>query len=148
MASPEQPSGLNAGYVGLLLEQYLENPQAVDPAWRKLFEDADASVLSTLPGLARLVATRPGDGGNGGTAVAVAPAEAVAAPETPPAPAEPAAAPAPAAVDAELLGGIASSENSRRSPSGSVIATCRSVVGTNARRISSPMAAGRTNPRL
>ena len=54
MASPEQPSGLNPGYVGLLLEQYLENPHAVDPAWRKLFEDADASVLATLPGLARL----------------------------------------------------------------------------------------------
>jgi len=51
VASPEQPSGLNAGYVGLLLEQYLENPHAVDPAWRKLFEDADASVLATLPGL-------------------------------------------------------------------------------------------------
>ncbi len=107
MASPEQPSGLNAGYVGLLLEQYLENPQAVDPAWRKLFEDADASVLSTLPGLARLVAARPGDGGNGGTAVAVASAEPMAATEAPPAAAE-LAPTAPIAVDAELLGGVAS----------------------------------------
>jgi 2-oxoglutarate dehydrogenase E1 component len=106
VASPEQPSGLNAGYVGLLLEQYLENPHAVDPAWRKLFEDADASVLATLPGLARLVATRTGDGGNGGTALASA--EAAPAIEAPPAPAEPAPAPAAAAVDTELLGGIAS----------------------------------------
>ena len=106
MASPEQPSGLNAGYVGLLLEQYLENPHAVDPAWRKLFEDADASVLATLPGLARLVATRTGDGGNGGTALASA--EAAPAIDAPRAPAEPAPAPAPAAVDTELLGGIAS----------------------------------------
>ena len=29
-----ESSGLNAGYVGQLLEQYLENPEAVDPAWR------------------------------------------------------------------------------------------------------------------
>jgi len=106
VASPEQPSGLNAGYVGLLLEQYLENPHAVDPAWRKLFEDADASVLATLPGLARLVATRTGDGGNGGTALASA--EAAPAIDAPRAPAEPATAPAAAAVDTELLGGIAS----------------------------------------
>jgi 2-oxoglutarate dehydrogenase E1 component len=107
VASPEQPSGLNAGYVSLLLEQYLENPQAVDPAWRKVFEDADESVLSTLPGLARLVAARPGDGGNGGAAVAEAATAPLVAIETPSAP--PVAAPAaPAVVDAELLGGIAS----------------------------------------
>ena len=34
-------SGLNAGYVGQLLEQYLENPEAVDPAWRSVFERGD-----------------------------------------------------------------------------------------------------------
>ena len=49
MASPEQSSGLNAGYVGALLEQYLENPHAVDPAWQRLFEDADEALLATLP---------------------------------------------------------------------------------------------------
>ena len=33
-----ETSGLNAGYVSQLLEQYLDNPEAVDPAWRELFE--------------------------------------------------------------------------------------------------------------
>jgi len=96
MPSPEQPSGLNAGYVGLLLEQYLENPQAVDPAWRALFEGADDQLLATLPGLARLVSTRHADGGNG-AATAVAP---VVAP-----PAAPAEA---AATDVELVRAVAS----------------------------------------
>jgi 2-oxoglutarate dehydrogenase E1 component len=41
VATRSEPTGLNAGYVGLLLEQYLENPEAVDPAWRELFERAD-----------------------------------------------------------------------------------------------------------
>ncbi|MBA3402522.1 MAG: hypothetical protein H0U05_11130, partial [Actinobacteria bacterium] len=35
---------LNAGYVGALLEQYLENPEAVDPAWRTVFEEAEDGV--------------------------------------------------------------------------------------------------------
>jgi 2-oxoglutarate dehydrogenase E1 component len=99
VASPEQPSGLNAGYVGALLEQYLESPQAVDPAWRALFESADPSLLSTLPGLARLVAAHPGDGGNGGAVAAAAPPAEAAAP-----PAEPLAP----AVDEELLRAVAS----------------------------------------
>jgi len=101
VASPD-PSGLNAGYVGLLLEQYLENPQAVDPAWRALFEGADESLLATLPGLARLVGARPADPGNGGAAVALAPAPDREAAEAPPA-----AEPAPAA-DLGLLGAVAS----------------------------------------
>ena len=66
-SSPGQ-SDLNAGYVGLLLEQYLENPEAVDPAWRELFEHGDESVIAALPGLARLVETRADHDGNGGTA--------------------------------------------------------------------------------
>ena len=37
-------SGLNAGYVEQLLEQYRDNPEAVDPAWRELFERADEAV--------------------------------------------------------------------------------------------------------
>ncbi len=84
MASTLEPSGLNAGYVGQLLEQYLENPQAVDPAWRHLFEDADDALLSTLPGLARLVGSRARDGGNGIAATVV---------ETPPPPVPPSAPP-------------------------------------------------------
>ncbi|HLG07945.1 MAG TPA: multifunctional oxoglutarate decarboxylase/oxoglutarate dehydrogenase thiamine pyrophosphate-binding subunit/dihydrolipoyllysine-residue succinyltransferase subunit [Gaiellaceae bacterium] len=71
MSSSLEPSGLNAGYVGQLLEQYLENPEAVDPAWRHLFEDADDALLSTLPGLARLVRSRARDGGNGIAATVV-----------------------------------------------------------------------------
>src|SRR3990170_3625872 len=71
VSSSLEPSGLNAGYVGQLLEQYLENPEAVDPAWRHLFEDADDALLSTLPGLARLVGSRARDGGNGIAATVV-----------------------------------------------------------------------------
>jgi 2-oxoglutarate dehydrogenase E1 component len=117
VAAPSQLTGLNAGYVSQLLEQYLENPEAVDPAWRELFEAADESVLSAaLPGLARLRAT---DGGNG-AATAVAPApppapEPVAppAPEPPAAPAPPTAEPAPepaapAVTDVEVLQAVAS----------------------------------------
>ena len=97
-------SGPNAGYVGQLLEQYLENPEAVDPAWRELFEKGGESVTSALPGLERLVegARAQGDGGA---------AVAVAEPGPPPTDVQ-ALAPAvereaPAAPDQELLGGIA-----------------------------------------
>jgi 2-oxoglutarate dehydrogenase complex dehydrogenase (E1) component-like enzyme len=94
MPGPSQISGLNAGYVGLVLEQYLENPEAVDPAWRELFENADDEVLAALPGLTRLVGTRPADDGNG-----AAPAAVAVAPPAPPPPAPPAepAPPAPPA---------------------------------------------------
>ncbi|MFO7572291.1 MAG: 2-oxoglutarate dehydrogenase E1 component [Gaiellaceae bacterium] len=76
MASSTPESGLNAGYVGALLEQYLENPSAVGPEWRALFERGDEVVLAALPGLSRLVAPRPVEetDGNG--------AEAHAAPRT------------------------------------------------------------------
>jgi 2-oxoglutarate dehydrogenase E1 component len=114
---------LNAGFVGGLLEQYLENPEAVDPAWRALFERADDDVLAALPGLARLVHERAAHDGNG--AVGLAPPEARVAEEAP-APAEEAvveeapsvpveappppaeAAPEPTPVDAELLPAVAS----------------------------------------
>ncbi len=83
MSSPPPQSDLNAGYVGSLLEQYLENPAAVDPAWREFFERGDEAVLASLPGLARIVersAAEKGDGhdGNGGS-VAALPAPAVRA---------------------------------------------------------------------
>jgi 2-oxoglutarate dehydrogenase E1 component len=103
--SPQQLAGLNAGYVGALLEQYLENPSGVDPQWRELFENADEDLLRALPGLARLVARRDGDG-NGGAAVALAaPVPAPAAVEPPP----PAPAPAqvPAAADLDLVAAVA-----------------------------------------
>jgi 2-oxoglutarate dehydrogenase E1 component len=78
--APEQTSGLNAGYVGLLLEQYLENPDAVEPAWREIFERADDGVLEALPGLARLIAVRPVGDGIGAEAPTVAPTSELAAP--------------------------------------------------------------------
>ncbi len=88
MSSSPQISGLNAGYVGLVLEQYLENPESVDPAWRALFEGADDGVLAALPGLRRLVSQRSPEDGNGAAAVAVRPPapEAPAAPPAEPAP--------------------------------------------------------------
>ena len=46
--------GLNAGYARLLLEQYLENPEAVPGEWRALFESGDSGLVATHPGLARL----------------------------------------------------------------------------------------------
>ena len=95
-----ETSGLNAGYVSQLLEQYLENPEAVDPAWRDLFERGDEAVLAALPGLERLVGRRPATDGDGQAAVSPAPA---APPVAAPAPV-PAAAAAP---DDELIGGVA-----------------------------------------
>ena len=65
MPSSLEPSGLNTGYVGQLLEQYLDNPEGVDPAWREFFEDADERVLAALPGLTRLVSRLSADGGIG-----------------------------------------------------------------------------------
>jgi 2-oxoglutarate dehydrogenase E1 component len=98
VAASLEPSGLNTGYVGQLLEQYLDNPEAVDPAWREFFEDADEHVLAALPGLTRLVGRRSERGGNGG-------ASAAALVETPPSPSE-AVEPPPqpaASVDPEVV---------------------------------------------
>jgi len=130
VATSAKQTDLNAGYVGSLLEQYLENPEAVDPAWREVFERGDGDVLSALPGLARLVESQAGNGGNGGTAAVAPPSPAPPPVEAPPVPVatpvpEPDAreevpesavaageeiaeeAPAPAAVDDELLAGVA-----------------------------------------
>jgi 2-oxoglutarate dehydrogenase E1 component len=96
-----ESSGLNAGYVGQLLEQYLENPEAVDPAWRALFEEGDGELLSALPGLERLVRTV--DAGDG-TAVASAPARVE---EPAPATTEVTSEVAPEQPDEELLAGVA-----------------------------------------
>jgi 2-oxoglutarate dehydrogenase E1 component len=102
-----ESSGLNAGYVGQLLEQYLENPEGVDPAWRALFEAGDTRLLSALPGLERLVEGRLAPDGNGS---ATAAAEEAQAPEPPPADtsAPPVTPPAPVVgPDDELVGGVA-----------------------------------------
>jgi 2-oxoglutarate dehydrogenase E1 component len=102
MSAPDL-TGLNAGYVGQLLEDYLESPGSVPPEWRELFEHGDPRVLAALPGLRRLLALQPeggsrGNGGNGHAAAAAPPAPVPAAP-VPAAPAAVAArapvAPAP-----------------------------------------------------
>ena len=49
--------GPNAGYASLLLEDYLENPDAVPPEWRELFESGDSELVATHPGLQRLLET-------------------------------------------------------------------------------------------
>ncbi len=91
--------GLNAGFARDLLEDYLENPDAVPTEWRQLFESGDSDVVATHPGLVRLLELA----GNGHTEAPVAPA-----PPSPPAP-EPVPAP-PAAEERpsdELLGAVA-----------------------------------------
>src|SRR3954464_15047193 len=83
--------GLNAGYASALLEQYLENPDAVPDEWRALFESGASELVAAHPGLARLVELLQ-EGGNGHGATAPAP------PPPPPPPAS--APPAPAPVEA------------------------------------------------
>ena len=46
---------VNSGYARVLLEQYLENPEAVPSEWRALFESGDGDLIESLPGLARLL---------------------------------------------------------------------------------------------
>jgi 2-oxoglutarate dehydrogenase E1 component len=82
---------VNSGYARVLLEEYLENPEAVPPEWREVFEGGDGELVAALPGLARLLETLRPDG-NG----------QVAAPPAPPPP-ETAVAPA----DERVLGGLA-----------------------------------------
>jgi 2-oxoglutarate dehydrogenase E1 component len=93
--STHDVDGLNAGYARALLDEYLENPQAVPSEWRALFESGDSELVATHPGLARLLEQLP-QAGNGSNGHAEAPAPPA------PAPVEPAARP-----DAQLLGGVA-----------------------------------------
>ena len=46
--------GLNSGFARALLDEYLENPEAVPEEWRALFESGDSDLVATHPGLARL----------------------------------------------------------------------------------------------
>ena len=90
--------GLNAGYARLLLEEYLENPEAVPAEWRSLFESGDSDLVATHPALRRLLEVLETNG-------RAEPAPAMPAAE-PLAPA-PAPAPAPEALEEELLGAVA-----------------------------------------
>ena len=89
--------GLNVGYAQGLLEQYLENPEAVPEEWRSLFESGDSAIVEALPGLARLLENLKENG---------APAHAEAPPEPAPTPEptlEPVQVEAPPAVSPEPL---------------------------------------------
>ncbi len=84
--------GLNAGYAQDVLEDYLENPDAVPSEWRRLFESEGSALVAAHPGLLRLLELQ--EHGNG---------QAVA---------EPSAAARPPATEVEppsdeLLGGVA-----------------------------------------
>jgi 2-oxoglutarate dehydrogenase E1 component len=102
--------GLNAGYAQALLEQYLENPEAVPPEWRSLFESGSSELVATHPGLTRLLELlgAGGDDGNGHAPTLAAPPPPPPPPPTPPAPEPPPAEAAAPAVDEELLAGVAS----------------------------------------
>jgi 2-oxoglutarate dehydrogenase E1 component len=66
--------GVNAGYARLLLDEYLERPEAVPAEWRALFESGEAAAVRSLPGLARLLEQLPRNGeraGNGHAAPVV-----------------------------------------------------------------------------
>ena len=98
-----ESSGLNAGYVEQLLEQYLDNPEAVDPAWRAVFAGEDAVVEPAAAVAVPAEATRP---------VARTAEDAPAEPPAPAPPAPQAAAPTGAVVaetrpDTELVAGVA-----------------------------------------
>jgi 2-oxoglutarate dehydrogenase E1 component len=97
--------GLNAGYASALLEQYLENPQAVPSEWRALFESGASELVATHPGLARLVELLQEDGNGHGAAPAPAPAPTAPAP-TPEAP-PPVTAPPDEAVLAAVAAAMA-----------------------------------------
>ena len=87
---------VNSGYARALLEEYLENPEAVPSEWRTLFESGDGDLIEALPGLARLLENLRETNGHAEAAQAPPPAPA-------PAPPEPAAAP----VADELIAGVA-----------------------------------------
>ena len=88
---------VNSGYARALLEEYLENPEAVPSEWRTLFESGDGDLIEALPGLARLLENLRETNGHAEAAQPPPPAPA-------PAPPEPAAAPV---ADDELIAGVA-----------------------------------------
>ena len=98
--SAHDVDGLNSGYARLLLEDYLENPDAVPAEWRELFESGDSALVASHPGLLRLLETL--DRGNGHPAALQAPEVAEPAESAPAAPAA-----VTGELDETLLGGVA-----------------------------------------
>jgi 2-oxoglutarate dehydrogenase E1 component len=70
---------LNSGFVQELFAQYLASPEAVDPAWRALFEQAPEALAESSAVVQRIRDLYPGTGDGNGAAIA-----ARAAAETPP----------------------------------------------------------------
>jgi 2-oxoglutarate dehydrogenase complex dehydrogenase (E1) component-like enzyme len=64
---------VNSGYARALLEEYLENPEAVPSEWRALFESGDGDLVEALPGLARLLQTLRDTNGHAEAAPAAPP---------------------------------------------------------------------------
>ena len=80
--------GLNAGYARLLLEQYLENPDAVPEEWKTLFESGASELVATHPGLARLLEQLRAHENGATKTLEAAPVPAVAPAPAPPPPDE------------------------------------------------------------
>jgi len=78
-------SGLNAGYVAQLLEDYLEAPGSVPAEWREVFESDGEAALAALPGLQLLLARRAAVAPTAASSPAVEPRAATAEPEPAPA---------------------------------------------------------------
>jgi 2-oxoglutarate dehydrogenase complex dehydrogenase (E1) component-like enzyme len=68
---------VNSGYARVLLEQYLENPEAVPSEWRELFESGDGDLIESLPGLARLLENLREENGHAAPPPVAAPPTAV-----------------------------------------------------------------------
>jgi 2-oxoglutarate dehydrogenase E1 component len=66
---------LNSGFVQELFAQYLASPEAVDPAWRALFDQAPEDLVEANPLVQRIRELYPGaaESGNGAPAAAEAP---------------------------------------------------------------------------
>jgi len=105
--SANEIDGLNAGYARLILDEYLENPDAVPAEWRALFESGDSPVVATHPGVARLLEHLGANGGNGANGGATATAPPPEPPRAQPATAPAATAPAEAPADERVLGAVA-----------------------------------------
>ena len=74
--------GLNSGFARDLLEEYLENPDAVPSEWRRLFESGHSDVVAAHPGLSRLLEAA----GNGHSVAEPAPALPLPLRRRPPSP--------------------------------------------------------------
>jgi 2-oxoglutarate dehydrogenase E1 component len=92
--STHDVDGLNAGYARALLDEYLENPEAVPSEWRALFESGESDLVATHPGIARLLEKLPheANGGGNGHVEVVAPTPTTTTAAVP---------------DQQLLGGVA-----------------------------------------